>query len=157
MGPGLPRYPAGLRVEMAAKCYGEQVWEAQMARVSVEYENHLAKFTWKRGDKINALDAAMIEAIISAGQEVANSEPWGHQPDARIGDGVVAGACAGDCGGPGRRLWRRPTADVGGGYPDCDTGCKTIGYGDEMGSGPRFGGAAWFSCRIWSGRMSYAS
>jgi len=59
---------------MAAKCYGEQVWEAQMARVSVEYENHLAKFTWKRGDKINALDAAMIEAIISAGQEVANSD-----------------------------------------------------------------------------------
>ncbi|MEM9550946.1 MAG: crotonase/enoyl-CoA hydratase family protein [Pseudomonadota bacterium] len=44
-----------------------------MTRVSVEYEDHVAKVTLTRGDKMNALDEAMVEAIISAGQEVAAS------------------------------------------------------------------------------------
>lgn len=45
-----------------------------MARVSVEYKDHIAKVTLTRGDKMNALDDAMIKAIIEAGQEVAGSE-----------------------------------------------------------------------------------
>ena len=35
-----------------------------MARVSVEYKDHIAKVTLTRGDKMNALDDAMIKAII---------------------------------------------------------------------------------------------
>ncbi|WP_170604754.1 crotonase/enoyl-CoA hydratase family protein [Ruegeria arenilitoris] len=45
-----------------------------MARVSVEYKDHIAVVTLTRGDKMNALDDAMIKAILSAGQEVAASE-----------------------------------------------------------------------------------
>lgn len=45
-----------------------------MARVSVEYKDHIARVTLTRGDKMNALDDAMIEAIVNAGQEVAASE-----------------------------------------------------------------------------------
>ncbi|WP_108861754.1 crotonase/enoyl-CoA hydratase family protein [Ruegeria sp. Alg231-54] len=45
-----------------------------MSRVSVEYKNHIAHVTLTRGDKMNALDDAMIKAIISAGQEVAASD-----------------------------------------------------------------------------------
>lgn len=45
-----------------------------MARVSVEYHDHVAKVTLTRGDKMNALDDAMVSAIISAGQEVAASD-----------------------------------------------------------------------------------
>ncbi|WP_425045784.1 crotonase/enoyl-CoA hydratase family protein [Primorskyibacter sp. S87] len=44
-----------------------------MARVSVEYKDHVAHVTLTRGDKMNALDDAMIKAIIAAGQEVAAS------------------------------------------------------------------------------------
>lgn len=44
-----------------------------MARVSVEYEDHIARVTLTRPDKMNALDDAMIQAIIAAGQEVAAS------------------------------------------------------------------------------------
>lgn len=45
-----------------------------MGRVSVEYENYIARVTLTRGDKMNALDDAMVEAIIAAGQEVAASD-----------------------------------------------------------------------------------
>ena len=45
-----------------------------MARVSVEYENNVARVTLTRPDKMNALDDAMIKAIIAAGEEVAASE-----------------------------------------------------------------------------------
>ncbi|MGV6802820.1 MAG: crotonase/enoyl-CoA hydratase family protein [Ruegeria sp.] len=45
-----------------------------MARVSVEYKNHIAHVTLTRGDKMNALDDAMVKAILSAGQEVSASD-----------------------------------------------------------------------------------
>ncbi|MCL6285295.1 crotonase/enoyl-CoA hydratase family protein [Ruegeria sp. 2012CJ41-6] len=45
-----------------------------MARVSIEYENHVAHVTLTRGDKGNALDSEMIKAIVAAGQEVAASD-----------------------------------------------------------------------------------
>lgn len=45
-----------------------------MARVSVEYIDHVAHVTLTRGDKMNALDDAMVQAIIAAGQEVAASD-----------------------------------------------------------------------------------
>lgn len=39
-----------------------------MARVSVEIENHIARVTLTRGDKMNALDNDMVEAIVAAGE-----------------------------------------------------------------------------------------
>ncbi|GAA6158674.1 crotonase/enoyl-CoA hydratase family protein [Ruegeria sp. HU-ET01832] len=45
-----------------------------MSRVSVEYKDHIAHVTLIRGDKMNALDDAMIKAILNAGQEVAASD-----------------------------------------------------------------------------------
>jgi len=45
-----------------------------MARVSVDYKDHVAHVTLTRGDKMNALDDAMVQAIITAGQEVAASD-----------------------------------------------------------------------------------
>ncbi|WP_170366637.1 crotonase/enoyl-CoA hydratase family protein [Ruegeria arenilitoris] len=45
-----------------------------MARVSVEYRNHIAHVTLTRGDKMNALDDATVKAILAAGQEVAASD-----------------------------------------------------------------------------------
>jgi len=45
-----------------------------MARVSVEYHDHIARVTLTRGDKMNALDDAMVQAILVAGQEVAASD-----------------------------------------------------------------------------------
>ena len=45
-----------------------------MARVSVEYRDHIALVTLTRGDKMNALDDAMVQAILAAGQEVAASD-----------------------------------------------------------------------------------
>ncbi len=45
-----------------------------MARVSVEYQEHIARVTLTRGDKMNALDDAMVEAILAAGAEVAASD-----------------------------------------------------------------------------------
>jgi len=44
-----------------------------MARVTVAYEDHIARVTLTRGDKMNALDREMMEAIVAAGQEVAAS------------------------------------------------------------------------------------
>ncbi|WP_323783993.1 crotonase/enoyl-CoA hydratase family protein [Leisingera sp.] len=45
-----------------------------MARVTTGYKDHIAYVTLARPDKHNALDDAMIEAIIAAGQEVAASD-----------------------------------------------------------------------------------
>lgn len=45
-----------------------------MARVSVSYEDHVARVTLTRGDKMNALDEEMVQAILKAGQEVAASD-----------------------------------------------------------------------------------
>jgi len=45
-----------------------------MARVSVEYRDHIARVTLTRADKMNALDDAMVEAILAAGAEVAASD-----------------------------------------------------------------------------------
>ena len=45
-----------------------------MARVSVSYEDHIARVTLTRGAKMNALDTEMMEAIVAAGAEVAASE-----------------------------------------------------------------------------------
>ena len=45
-----------------------------MARVSIEYKDHIAHVTLTRGDKMNALDPEMVQAIIAAGQEVAASD-----------------------------------------------------------------------------------
>ena len=45
-----------------------------MARVSVTYEDHVARVTLTRGDKMNALDSEMMQAIIAAGQEVGSSD-----------------------------------------------------------------------------------
>ncbi|MCR9127246.1 MAG: crotonase/enoyl-CoA hydratase family protein [Rhodobacteraceae bacterium] len=44
-----------------------------MARVSVDYSDHVAHVRLTRADKMNAMDPAMIDAIIAAGQEVAAS------------------------------------------------------------------------------------
>ena len=41
-----------------------------MSRVSLEIDNHIARVTLTRGDKMNALDAAMIDAIIEVGQSL---------------------------------------------------------------------------------------
>lgn len=44
-----------------------------MARVSVEIENHIARVTLTRGDKMNALDSAMIDALIDAGESLLDN------------------------------------------------------------------------------------
>jgi len=45
-----------------------------MARVSVEVQDHIARVTLTRGDKMNALDDAMVDAILAAAEEVAVSD-----------------------------------------------------------------------------------
>lgn len=45
-----------------------------MSRVSVNIKDHVAHVTLTRGDKMNALDDAMVKAIIAAGQDVAASD-----------------------------------------------------------------------------------
>ncbi|WP_420568240.1 crotonase/enoyl-CoA hydratase family protein [Thalassovita sp.] len=44
-----------------------------MDRVSIEIENHIARVTLTRGDKMNALDSEMIEAIVSAGESLLDN------------------------------------------------------------------------------------
>jgi enoyl-CoA hydratase/carnithine racemase len=44
-----------------------------MPRVSVEIENHIARVTLTRGDKMNALDSEMIEAIVAAGESLVDN------------------------------------------------------------------------------------
>lgn len=45
-----------------------------MARVSVEHRHHIAIVTLTRGHKMNALDPAMVQAILAAGAEVSASD-----------------------------------------------------------------------------------
>ena len=45
-----------------------------MSRVSLEIENHIARVTLTRGDKMNALDSAMIDGIIEAGQSLVGRD-----------------------------------------------------------------------------------
>ncbi len=45
-----------------------------MDRVSVVVENHIAKVTLTRGDKMNAVDPAMKEAIVAAGESLFERE-----------------------------------------------------------------------------------
>ncbi|MEL7126370.1 MAG: crotonase/enoyl-CoA hydratase family protein [Pseudomonadota bacterium] len=74
------------------------------ARVSVTYENHIAHVQLTRPDKMNAVDQAMIDAVIAAGQEVAAS-------DARVCvvSGQGKGFCAGiDIGGLGAMIGKDP-------------------------------------------------
>ena len=61
-----------------------------MARVSVEYKDHIAHVTLTRADKMNALDDEMIKAIIAAAEEVAASK-------ARVA--VLTGEGKGFCAG----------------------------------------------------------
>ena len=44
-----------------------------MPRVSTTIENHVAHVTLTRGDKMNAMDMAMIEAIVEAGETLATT------------------------------------------------------------------------------------
>ena len=57
-----------------------------MSRIRITFENHIALVTLTRADKKNAMDDAMIDALISAGAEIAAS-------DARVA--ILAGE--GDC------------------------------------------------------------
>jgi enoyl-CoA hydratase/carnithine racemase len=45
-----------------------------MARVSVVIENHIARVTLTRGDKMNALDTEMIDAIVAAGESLKDND-----------------------------------------------------------------------------------
>ncbi|WP_319826236.1 crotonase/enoyl-CoA hydratase family protein [Thalassovita sp.] len=62
-----------------------------MARVSVEIENHIARVTLTRGDKMNALDMDMIEAIVAAGEGLIGND------DVRVV--VLSGEGASFCAG----------------------------------------------------------
>ncbi|APX11948.1 crotonase/enoyl-CoA hydratase family protein [Tateyamaria omphalii] len=69
-------------------------------RVTITYENQIAHVRLTRADKMNAVDQAMIDAIIVAGQEVADSA-------ARVCviSGEGKGFCAGiDVGGLGAMI-----------------------------------------------------
>lgn len=73
-------------------------------RVSVTYENHIAHVRLTRADKMNAVDQAMIDAVIAAGDEVAAS-------DARVCviSGEGKGFCAGiDIAGLGAMIGKDP-------------------------------------------------
>ncbi|WP_299691216.1 crotonase/enoyl-CoA hydratase family protein [uncultured Tateyamaria sp.] len=74
------------------------------ARVAITYNNHIAHVQLTRPDKMNAVDQAMIDAVIAAGQEVAAS-------DARVCvlSGAGKGFCAGiDIGGLGAMIGKDP-------------------------------------------------
>lgn len=45
-----------------------------MARVQIEYRDHIAWVTMTRPDKMNALDPEMVEGLLSAGREVKQSD-----------------------------------------------------------------------------------
>lgn len=47
---------------------------ADTPRITVEYRDHIAHVTLNRGEKMNALDPAMVEGLLEAGKEVAVSE-----------------------------------------------------------------------------------
>ncbi len=45
-----------------------------MTRVSVEIKDHIAHVTLTRGDKMNALDPAMLDAIVAAGESLLGND-----------------------------------------------------------------------------------
>lgn len=45
-----------------------------MSRVSTEIENHVARVTMTRGDKMNALDVDMVESLIAAGEALIGND-----------------------------------------------------------------------------------
>tara|TARA_R110002110_G_scaffold52698_9_gene153002 strand:+ start:732 stop:1520 length:789 start_codon:yes stop_codon:yes gene_type:complete len=61
-----------------------------MDRVTITYENHIAFVRLSRPDKMNAVDQAMIDAVIAASQEIAAS-------DARVA--VISGEGKAFCAG----------------------------------------------------------
>jgi enoyl-CoA hydratase/carnithine racemase len=61
-----------------------------MSRVTITYKNHIAHVLLNRGDKMNAVDQEMIDAVIDAGAQVAAS-------DARVV--VISGAGKAFCAG----------------------------------------------------------
>ena len=73
-------------------------------RVSITFDSHIAHVQLTRPDKMNAVDQAMIDAVIAAGLEVAASE-------ARVCviSGAGKGFCAGiDIGGLGGMIGQDP-------------------------------------------------
>ena len=64
---------------------------AFMARVSLDIKDHIAQVTLTRGDKMNALDQEMLEAIVATGESLMD------QPDVRAV--VLAGEGASFCAG----------------------------------------------------------
>lgn len=75
-------------------------------RATVTFDNHIAHVRLTRADKINAVDDAMINAVIAAGEEVAAS-------DARVCviSGEGKGFCAGiDVAGLGAMIGQDPNA-----------------------------------------------
>ena len=74
------------------------------ARVTITYDNHIAHVRLVRSDKMNAVDQAMIDSLIAAGNEVAAS-------DARVCviSGEGKGFCAGiDIGSLGAMIGKDP-------------------------------------------------
>lgn len=74
------------------------------SRVTITYGDHIAHVQLNRPDKINAVDQAMIDAVIAAGAQVAAS-------DARVCvlSGAGKGFCAGiDLGGLGALIGKDP-------------------------------------------------
>ena len=45
-----------------------------MPRLTIEYREHIAFVTLTRGDKMNALDPEMVDAILAAGAELAETK-----------------------------------------------------------------------------------
>ncbi|MEP4197822.1 MAG: crotonase/enoyl-CoA hydratase family protein [Aliishimia sp.] len=77
-------------------------------RIQITYENHIAHVQLTRVDKMNAVDQAMIDSIILAGQEVAAS-------DARavVISGLGKGFCAGiDIGALGAMAQQDPSKSL---------------------------------------------
>lgn len=62
-----------------------------MSRVSIEIENHIARVTLTRGDKMNALDPAMFDAIIEAGESLVDNDDIRAVVLAGEGDSFCAG------------------------------------------------------------------
>ncbi|SFL12441.1 crotonase/enoyl-CoA hydratase family protein [Shimia haliotis] len=62
-----------------------------MSRVSIEVENHIARVTLTRGDKMNALDPEMLDAIAAAGESLMGRD------DVRVV--VLSGEGASFCAG----------------------------------------------------------
>ncbi|MDP5347227.1 MAG: enoyl-CoA hydratase, partial [Paracoccaceae bacterium] len=44
-----------------------------MERVSIEIKDHIAHVTLTRGDKMNAVDPAMAEAVVAAGTSLIDN------------------------------------------------------------------------------------